>query len=144
VEEALHYARESPDDADFTFAVTDLLLKGNQSQRAVAFLKPIVMIQPHYRLYVRYAELLHHIGAREDAVKTLQVAATLDHKPVMALYQLGYLLKASGRFGEATVAFEKLLEIQPGYPTIQEALRDMRQQSSLGTSPLSSLSVPAQ
>ena len=79
-------------------------------------------------MYLRYSELLHTIGEREEAIKTLRIAVTMDSKPIMALYHLGYILKAMGRLGEATTAFEELLRIQPGYPTVKEALHEMRRQ----------------
>jgi cytochrome c-type biogenesis protein CcmH/NrfG len=76
------------------------------------------------------------MGDREGAVEILQVATTLDSKPITALYYLGYMLKAMGRFGEATVAFEKLLEIEPDYPMIKGALQEMHQPSGVSASSL--------
>lgn len=124
-------------------AVTEALLKKGQARPAVEFLKPIAIARPSYHVYLRYADLLHTIGEREEAVKTLQVAATMDSKPIMALYQLGYMLKAMGRFGEATIAFEKLVEIQPGYPTVKEVLYELHRQASMSMSSHSPSSIAA-
>ena len=133
LKDSQQYASEEPEDIDFLISATEALLKGGQAAPAVAFLKPIVTARPNYRVYTRYAEILPMIGDREGAVEILQVATTLDSKPIMALYQLGYMLKAMGRFGEATVAFEKLLEIKPDYPMIKGALQEMHQQSGVST-----------
>lgn len=136
--------RFSPtEDVDFLVAVTEALLKKGQARPAVEFLKPIAIARPSYHVYLRYADLLHTIGEREEAVKTLQVAATMDSKPIMALYQLGYMLKAMGRFGEATIAFEKLVEIQPGYPTVKEVLYELHRQASMSMSSHSPSSIAA-
>jgi hypothetical protein len=144
LEDARQYASEEPEDVEFLIAVTEVLLKKGQARPAVEFLKPIATSRPNYQVYVRYADLLHTMGDREEAVKTLQVAATMDSKPIVALYQLGYWLKAMGRFDEATIAFEKLLEIQPGYPMIKEVLYEMRKQTGLSMSSHSLSYVPAQ
>lgn len=131
-----HYALEFTEDVDFMLAVTDVLLKRNQAHRAVAFLKPLISIRPNYELHVRYGELLQQIGDRSSALEIYQVATTLNPKPSAALYHLGYSLKAAGRFEEATIAFIKLLEIEPGYPLIKEAVREM-QQTPTGSPPVS-------
>ncbi|MCM3900821.1 MAG: hypothetical protein ND866_03880, partial [Pyrinomonadaceae bacterium] len=144
LEDARQYASEEPEDVEFLIAVTEVLLKKGQARSAVEFLKPIATARPNYQVYLRYADLLHTIGEREEAVKIFQVAATMDSKPIMALYQLGYQLKALGRFGEATIAFEKLLEIQPGYPTVKEVLYEMHRQSGMSMSSHSLSYVPAQ
>jgi Tetratricopeptide repeat len=144
LDDAQQYASEEPEDFDFLIAVTEVLLKKGQARPAVEFLRPIATARPSYQVYLRYADLLHTIGEREEGIKTLQVAATMDSKPIMALYQLGYRLKAMGRFGEATIAFEKLLEIQPGYPTVKEVLYELHRQSDVSMSSHSLSSVPSQ
>lgn len=143
LEDAQQYASEEPEDVEFLIAVTEVLLKNGQARPAVEFLKPIATARPNYQVYLRYADLLHTIGDREEAIGILQVAATMDSKPIMALYQLGYWLKAMGRFGEATIAFEKLLEIQPGYPAVKEVLYEMHRQSGMSISSHSLSSVAA-
>jgi hypothetical protein len=131
LEDAHTYASEEPEDIDFLISATEVLIKGGQAGPAVGFLRPFATTRPNYRLYVRYGEPLHQTGNREGAVEVYQAAARLDPKPILALYHLGYLLKAMGRFGEATVACERLLEIQPGYPMIKDLIHEMQRQSSI-------------
>lgn len=141
LEDARQYASEEPEDIDFLFAVTEVLLKYGQAKPAVQFLKPIAETRPTYRVYYRYADVLYAMGDREESINALYRAVTMDSKPIEALYQLGYRLKGMGRFGEATRAFERLLEIQPGYPTVEHALYELRQQPGMSMSPSS---VPVQ
>lgn len=144
LEHARQYASEEPEDIDFLFAVTDSLLKYGQAKLAVEFLKPIVEMRPNYRVYYRYADVLYAMGDRDGSINALYRAVTMETKPIEALYQLGYRLKGVRRFGEATRAFETLLAIQPGYPTVESVLAELRQQPDMKRSSYPSSSVPAQ
>jgi hypothetical protein len=127
LEGARQYASEEPEDIDFLFAVTEVLLKYGQAKPAVEFLQPIAETRPTYRMYYRYADVLYAMGDRDGSINALYRAVTMEAKPIEALYQLGYRLKGVGRVQEATRAFEALLAIQPGYPTVEHVLAELRQ-----------------
>jgi Flp pilus assembly protein TadD len=128
LKKAEDYLSEEPKDIDFAIAVSAAMEQGGQAKTAVDLLRPIAATQTSYRLYTRYAWLLRQTGDIEGSLDMLRAAAQLDPKKMDAFYQLGYTLKALQRYEQATVAFEKLLEVQPNYPNIKEMLEEMRLQ----------------
>lgn len=131
-----YYEMASPEDDRFIHNVTDIFLKGNETHRAAAFLKSLIPIRPSYELYLSYGTILQQIGDRGGAIESYRAATGLHPQPILALYSLGYTLKAAGQFEEATAAFNRLLELAPQYSTVNEALSEMRQKRA-SVSPVS-------
>lgn len=80
------------------------------------------------RFNVRYhlgACLAAH-GKHEEALAIHRHATELEGDPDEAFLNVGLILRAQGKLGDAAEAFESALRLCPDYPAASKALEDVR------------------
>jgi len=68
------------------------------------------------------ADKLHKRAGKEYEKATRALRTAVDHDPTMhtAWTMLGYALRKSGEFGESLAAYDRALELHPGFPEALE------------------------
>ena len=63
------------------------------------------------RTHADYAELLHHMGRKEEAETEYRTALEIDPSNAIAIMNLGTLFRDTGRFSEATELYQKARDL---------------------------------
>jgi tetratricopeptide (TPR) repeat protein len=106
-----------------------LLVEGLYDQ-AIELLRYAMGGRPNYSDYQALGWALQARGRTAEGVKYFEASIPIAPREWEAYFHLGEAYAALGRRKEAIVMYEKVLELRPGFPEMQHALRKLKQQDS--------------
>lgn len=125
-ESARQYLSLYPADYEFALSTSAALGVASQHREAVALLEPFLEHRADYTLYNVVGWGLAKLGETDRAIALLQASIPMDPKSFWAYYHLGYVFRNTGRTQEAITMFERVLELRPNIPEVNEQLRSLR------------------
>jgi hypothetical protein len=123
---AHEYLKVYPDDVDFALRVTADLYNSYRHADAVPLLEPFLTRAPGAQVYRNLGFALTRAGRKAEGVDLLKKAISLEPDEWWTYYALGYAYFYDGEFREAAPWFEKVLELRPHFPEIEDRLRQIR------------------
>jgi tetratricopeptide (TPR) repeat protein len=93
---------------------------------AVPLLEPFLTRAPGAQVYRNLGFALTRAGRKAEGVDLLKKAISLEPDEWWTYYALGYAYFYEAEFREAAPWFEKVLELRPRFPEIEDRLRQIR------------------
>ena len=128
INEAQDAINHDPNSPDNFLHLAELLRQSKQYDRAIeAYKVALTTLPPSLELQVNLAVLLIDNGDTDEAAQRLEAIVRADPTMEVAWLNLGVAYGNSGRFGEARLAWESLLEQAPGHAAAQAMLAQLAQ-----------------
>lgn len=120
------YLRLYPNDVDFALHLGGALFNVNLHPRAVPLVEPFLTRHPTVELQRLLGFAMFRAGRKSEGAALMQKAIEQRPDDVQSYYVLGYAYFYAGDMAGALPWFERLLQIAPNYPEIQERVRAIR------------------
>jgi len=120
------YLKLYPNDYDFAMAVAGALFNINKHPRAVPLLEPFLAKRPTLELHQMLGFAMFAAGRKVEGEALMRKATAMQPDDWNSYYFLGYAHFYTGGQAGALPWFERLLEIAPNFPEIQERVRAIR------------------
>jgi tetratricopeptide (TPR) repeat protein len=123
---AKEYLSIYPNDRDFAIRFASDLFSASRWPAAVPILEPFLRGRPDAKVYGLLGFAMTRAGRQAEGVAVLERAIPLDPHHWWTYYALAYAHFYAGEFAEAAPWFERVLELRPNFPEIEERLRTIR------------------
>ena len=123
---AQEYLAIYPNDRDFAIRFAGDLFSASRWPAAVPILEPFMRGRPDAKLYGLLGFAMTRAGRQAEGVAILERAIPLDPDNWWTYYALGYAHFYAGALAEAAPWFERVLQLRPNFPEIEERLRAIR------------------
>jgi tetratricopeptide (TPR) repeat protein len=130
IDMAKAYLAEYPNDRDFAKRFASELFNASHWALAVPLLEPLLQRKADPELYGLLGFAMTRGGGKAEGVALLEKPAALDPNNWWTFYALGYAHFYDGEFPRAVPWFERVLELRPNFPEIEERLRTIRSRPS--------------
>lgn len=131
----LAYLNLYPRDLDFAKSTAAVLGQAHQDALSARVLERFLATDRDYELLLMAGWNLHHTGDQKRAIELMTSAIPLDPGNWWAYYHLGYAYSETNRPNEAIAMFEKVLELHPTFPEIEQQLATLRHRVAATTRP---------
>ena len=123
---AYDHLRIYSNDLSFANHVAGVLFNPNVHPLAVPLLEPFLATRPTLEPRRDLGFAYFRAGRRDEGVALMKQAIAMRPDDVTSYYFLGYAYFYAGDTVNALPWFERLLELEPNYPEIQERVRAIR------------------
>ena len=115
-----------PSDLEFAMHLTGELFNANYHQNSVPILEPFLARHPTPDVQRTLGFAMFRAGRKAEGAALMRAA--IDQRPddIHSYYTLGYAYFYAGDMQGALPWFERLLQINPNYPEIQQRVRAIR------------------
>jgi tetratricopeptide (TPR) repeat protein len=115
-----------PNDLEFAMGLAGELFNANYHQHAVPILEPFLARHPTADVQRMLGFAMFRAGRKAEGAALMRQA--IDQRPddIHSYYMLGYAYYYGGDMAGALPWFERLLQIHPNYPEIQQRVREIR------------------
>ncbi len=120
------HMRIYPNDLPFADHVAGAIFNANVHPLAVPLLEPFLAKRPTLELRRNLGFAYFRAGRKDEGVALMKQAIAMRPDDVVSYYFLGYAYFYAGDSANALPWFERLLELEPNYPEIQERVRTIR------------------
>jgi hypothetical protein len=120
------HLRIYPNDLAFAEHLAGALFNANLHPLAVPFLEPFLATRPTLEVRRNLGFALFRAGRKAEGATLMKQALEMHPDDVVSYYFLGYAYFYAGDTAGALPWFERLLEIEPNYPEIQDRVRAIR------------------
>ena len=115
-----------PNQIVFANYTAEVLVTAGRFDDVIALLEPVAAKRANYHTYGHLGFALVMKGRKADGVKLLQSAIAMEPKNYWAYYALGYSYILTGEPRSAVPYFERILELRPNYPEIEDLLQKIK------------------
>jgi tetratricopeptide (TPR) repeat protein len=115
-----------PNDLDFAMHLAGALFNANYHPNAVPILEPFLPRHPTADVQRMLGFAMFRAGRKAEGAALMQKAIEQRPDDIHSYYMLGYAYFYAGDMQGALPWFERLLQLNPNYPEIQERVRAIR------------------
>lgn len=116
------YLKIYPKAYDFAVDVGGALNVAGYYTEAISLFDYVIANKPTYEVYQLLGWSLSYQGNKKRAAEVLEASIPLNPEDWEAYYHLGYVYTDLARPQEAIAMFEKVLQLQPNFPEVEEQI----------------------